>query len=118
MRESGRCWRGLVSLGFRFRHSIRILPGIRFNIGKRGVSTSIGVRGAHVTLGHGKVRETVGIPGTGISYTQTKGTHQEARSEAQLADVAEPLPKGKAWRGWLWISLIVVVAVVLLGHRP
>ena len=29
-------------MGFRFRRSIKILPGIRLNFGKRGVSTSIG----------------------------------------------------------------------------
>jgi len=54
----------------RFRRSVKILPGIRLNIGKRGVSTSIGVRGAHVTFGHGQVRETVGLPETGLSYTR------------------------------------------------
>jgi hypothetical protein len=96
-------------MSFRFRRSIRILPGLRLNIGKRGVSTSIGVRGAHITIGHGKVRETVGIPGTGLSYTATQGTHQEGHSEAQRAVVTEPLPKGRASRGWLWVSLIMVV---------
>ena len=40
-----------VSMGFRFRRTIKILPVIRLNVGKRGVSTSIGVRGAHVTVG-------------------------------------------------------------------
>ena len=50
---------------------------------------SIGVRGAHVTLGHGKVRETVGLPGTGLSYTHVDGTHQEGNSEAQAAAVPD-----------------------------
>ena len=54
---------------FRFRRSIRIAPGIRLNLGKSGVSTSVGERGAHVTLGHGHTRTTVGLPGTGLSYT-------------------------------------------------
>jgi uncharacterized protein DUF4236 len=94
-------------MGFRFRRSIRILPGIRLNFGKRGVSTSIGVRGAHVTVGHGKVRETVGLPGSGISYTHVEGTHQEAHSEAQQPTVPEPLPKGSARRRWSWIALAI-----------
>jgi hypothetical protein len=55
----------------RFRHSVRILPFLRLNIGKRGVSTSIGVRGAHITtVGHGQVRETVGLQGS-ASVTRT-----------------------------------------------
>jgi Protein of unknown function (DUF4236) len=57
---------------FRFRRSFKIAPGIRLNLSKLGVSTSIGERGAHVTIGHGKVRETVGLPGTGLSYTTTQ----------------------------------------------
>lgn len=97
-------------MGFRFRRSIRILPGIRLNIGKRGVSTSIGVRGAHITVGHGQVRETVGIPGSGLSYTHVDKTHGEVRREAQPAVVTEPLPQGRAWRGWLWILLFATIA--------
>jgi hypothetical protein len=104
-------------MGFRFRRSIRILPGLRLNVGKRGVSTSIGVRGAHVTIGHGKVRETVGLPGTGISYTQVEGTHAEPQGEAQPARVDEPLPKGNAWRGWLWIALLVAAIATATMRR-
>jgi hypothetical protein len=103
-------------MGWRFRRSVKILPGIRLNFGKRGVSTSIGVRGAHVTIGHGKARETVGIPGTGVSYTTTQGTHAEPPSEAPTAVVTEPLPKGKARRGWLWIALgLLIVAALVNG---
>jgi|SRR5882757_8857 len=99
---------------FRFRRSIKILPGVRLNLSRSGVSTSVGVRGAHITVGHGKVRETVGLPGTGLSYTHVEGTHQEDRSEAQPAEVQEPLPKGKSWRGWLWMGTILVIATYLL----
>jgi len=103
-------------MGWRFRRSAKILPGIRLNLSRSGVSTSVGVRGAHVTVGHGKVRETVGLPGSGVSYTHVGGTHQEARSEAQSVEVAEPLPNGKAWRGWLWLGAGVIVAAYLLWH--
>jgi hypothetical protein len=58
---------------FRFRRSFRIAPGILLNVGKRGVSTSIGGGGAHVTVGHGHTRTTAGVPGTGISYTAVAG---------------------------------------------
>jgi hypothetical protein len=98
-------------MGWRFRRSVKILPGIRLNFGKRGVSTSIGVRGAHVTVGKIGTRTTVGLPGSGISYTHVEGTRQEPQGEAQQLAVAEPLPKGKAWRGWLWIALAVAIVV-------
>jgi hypothetical protein len=55
---------------FRFRRSIKILPGVRWNIGKNSTSVSIGGRGLTYTVGTKGSRTTVGIPGTGVSYTQ------------------------------------------------
>ena len=104
-------------MGFRFRRSVRILPGIRLNFSRSGVSTSVGVRGAHVTVGHGKVRETVGLPGSGISYTHVEGTHADPQGEAQPAQVAEPLPKSSARRGWLWIALLVAAIATAIMRR-
>jgi hypothetical protein len=100
-------------MGFRFRRSLRLFPGVRVNLSRSGVSTSIGGRGAHITMGHGQVRETVGLPGTGLSYTHVEGTHQahqEGHSETQPQPGSDVLPKGRAWRGWLWISLLVIIA--------
>ena len=87
-------------MGFRFRRTIRILPGVRLNIGKTGVSTSVGVRGAHVTIGHGKVRKTVGIPGTGLSYTDVS----DARNKE-----SEPGRTG----GSVWIACLLLVLVLI-----
>lgn len=56
----------------RFQKRIKILPGISINLSKSGISTSIGPRGAKVTLGHGQQRTTVGIPGSGLSHTETQ----------------------------------------------
>jgi hypothetical protein len=107
-------------MGFRFRRSIRILPGIRLNIGKRGVSTSIGVRGAHVTFGRTGTRTTVGLPGSGLSYTHLEKPHQtaaEAPGEAQPPAIPDVLPKGRAWRGLLWVLLLVAIAWLLWRAR-
>jgi len=58
----------------RFRRSIRIAPGIRLNLGKRGISASVGVRGAHETFHiSGRRTTSVGIPGTGVSYIARSG---------------------------------------------
>ena len=59
---------------FNFRRRVTILPGLTLNFGKRGMSTSIGPRGAKLTMGGPRgSRVTLGIPGTGISYTMTSG---------------------------------------------
>jgi len=58
-------------MGFRFRKSIKIAPGIRLNLSKSGVSTSIGVRGL---TWNSRGRTTVSIPGSGVSFsTKTDG---------------------------------------------
>ena len=54
---------------FRFRRSFKILPGLRWNIGKKSSSFSLGGRGLHYTIGSAGARTTVGLPGTGMSYT-------------------------------------------------
>jgi hypothetical protein len=58
-------------MGLRFFHRTRLLPGLTLNLSKNGASLSAGVRGAHVTLNtRGELTETVGVPGTGVFYTQ------------------------------------------------
>jgi hypothetical protein len=56
-------------VGFRFRRSLRLAPGVRLNIGKRGVtSVSVGKRGATVNFGKRGVTGTASLRGTGLSY--------------------------------------------------
>lgn len=66
-------------MGFRFRRSITIAPGLRVNLGKRGVSLSAGVRGASLTLGSRGTYANLGMPGTGLSYRQKVGGGSEQR---------------------------------------
>ena len=37
-------------MGFRFRKSFKIAPGVRVNIGKKSVGISAGVKGARVSV--------------------------------------------------------------------
>ncbi|WP_045836949.1 DUF4236 domain-containing protein [Hyphomicrobium sp. 99] len=53
---------------FRFRKTISILPGVRINLSKTGVSGSLGGHGATVNVGKNGEQVTLGIPGTGLSY--------------------------------------------------
>jgi hypothetical protein len=56
-------------MGFRFRYSFKLMPGVQLNLSKGGMSTSLGTRGAWFTLGAKGARATVGLPGSGMSYT-------------------------------------------------
>lgn len=46
----------------RCRQSFTLFPGVRLNISKSGISTTIGVPGASVNLSSRGARATVGIP--------------------------------------------------------
>lgn len=107
-------------MGLRFRRSFRIIPGVRLNLSKSGVSTSIGRRGAWFTIGPRGTRSTIGIPGTGISYTEQ---HRRAATpdEEPVAALAQPIRKtppaqAVAWFVGILVTVIaLVVAIVYLG---
>ncbi|EIJ36221.1 DUF4236 domain-containing protein [Thiothrix nivea] len=56
-------------MGFRFRKSFSIMPGMRLNITHRGASTTIGGNGLTVNAGRRGIRGTASIPGSGLSYS-------------------------------------------------
>lgn len=84
-------------MGFRFRKSFRLLPGIRLNLSKSGMSTSIGRRGATVNLSERGARGTVGLPGTGLSYSQNLTSSGRRSSPGSTA------------------TLVVLLLVILAG---
>jgi hypothetical protein len=57
----------------RFRKIIKIAPGVKLNLSKGGVSFTFGKKGYHINVGKHGVRQTVGIPGSGISHTSYLG---------------------------------------------
>jgi hypothetical protein len=63
-------------MGFRFQKRIRILPGLRVNLSKTGLSTSFGGKGLTVNIRGDRVKTTVGAPGSGLSYSDTSKTSQ------------------------------------------
>ena len=58
-------------MGLNFRKSITILPGVKLNLSKSGVSASFGTKGIRQSISTtGRARTTLGIPGTGVYYTK------------------------------------------------
>jgi hypothetical protein len=54
----------------RARRSIKLGSGVKLNLNKRSVGLTVGGRGAHYTVNsRGQRTTTVGIPGSGVSYT-------------------------------------------------
>ena len=58
-------------MAWNYRKRIKIAPGIHLNFSNKGVSTSIGPKGAKVTFGKDGTYLNKSIPGTGL-YSREK----------------------------------------------
>ncbi len=95
-------------MGFRFRRSIRLVSGIRVNISKKGISSvSVGKHGATLNVGKTGVHETIGIPGTGISYRT--GNLAQGHQAPQQRPTQGPSPTTIRIVGFVLLFIIVVV---------
>jgi len=95
-------------MGFRFRKSIKLFPGIRINLSKSGVSTSVGVPGATVNFSDKGTRTTVGLPGTGMSYSE--------RISGNKAGPQPGEPEAQGSSNWLlWVIAAIFSGGVLYG---
>lgn len=61
-------------MGLRFRKSIKVAPGVKINLNKKSAGVTLGTKGAHYTINtSGKRTASVGLPGTGLSYSTFSG---------------------------------------------
>ncbi|WP_339806766.1 DUF4236 domain-containing protein [uncultured Marinobacter sp.] len=80
-------------MAFRFQRRIKIAPGIRLNVSKRGVGLSAGPRGATMSVGRRGVYGNVGVPGTGLSFreklnkTQKGGTGGRKGAQGEQGNI-------------------------------
>jgi hypothetical protein len=98
----------------RFRRTFHILPGVRINISRGGISTTIGPRGAHLTFNKQGVRQTVGLPGTGLSessYLVKNEADSETHKETQGA-ASEQEAREVGCFPWGCLAFILVACVI------
>lgn len=70
-------------MGLRYRKSFKLAPGVRMTVSKNGLGYSVGRNGMRVTKSaRGGLDGTVGLPGSGLSYTanldRSDASHQPA----------------------------------------
>jgi hypothetical protein len=93
-------------MGFRFRKSFKIAPGVKLNVGKKSMGVSVGAKGFRTSVNtSGRRTTTVGIPGTGLSYTSTSssGTKKKQTHPHEV----QVVPKNKT---------IALLLCVFLGY--
>lgn len=89
-------------MGFRFRKSVKLIPGVRLNLGKRGASVSVGGKGLTYNISKKGTRTTVGVPGTGVSYSSykpNKGQRAVRRTNPTL--------------GWIVLAFLAVALMAM-----
>ena len=92
-------------LGWRFRRTVKILPGVRLNLSRSGISTTLGRNGASINLGKRGTSATVGIPGTGLSHTSLMSRPSQYQgSQGGTPKVAKKFGCGS----WAVVALILV----------
>jgi hypothetical protein len=74
-------------VGWRFRRTVKILPGVRLNISRSGISTTLGPNGASINLGKRGTQTTVGIPGTGISHSSLMSPSTESGGDQKFSPI-------------------------------
>lgn len=94
-------------MALRFRKSIKIAPGLRINLSKSGVSTSIGGKGITANLSKRGTRITTGIPGTGISSS----TLYKAKAKASPSPPRE-YSSGEWIMAWVIGEVLAVVGAI------
>lgn len=114
-------------MGLRFRKSVSLGKGLRLNFGKKGVSLSAGVPGAHVTYSTtGRKTTSVGIPGTGVSYVKSEkiggkksgsGDTPSAPSEEDNLLGSNPPPKKKRGCAPFAVGAVVLVVIIALFQQ-
>lgn len=74
-------------MGLKVRKSIKIAPGVKLNVGKKSAGISVGGKGFHYSVNtSGRRTTTVGIPGTGISYSTSSGSASRKRHSTAQAN--------------------------------
>lgn len=111
-------------MGFRFRKSFKIAPGVKVNIGKKSVGMSIGGKRGGISFNSKSgTRARASIPGTGISYSaklgggkRKSGRKKGARKGSNFSTHANTGNYTPVCLRWWYIALIVVFAIGGFGN--
>ena len=102
-------------MGLRFRKSVKIAPGVKVNFNKKSTGVTFGGKGFHYTVNSkGKRTTSVGIPGTGLSYSTTSGGNSKkqktySNQTERSADTMDTATTKKWYQKTGYIILLLVL---------
>ena len=73
-------------MGLKFRKSIKIAPGVKLNLSNKSAGISFGTKGCRYSLNSsGRRTTTIGIPGTGLSYSHSSSGAKKSGAKTKSA---------------------------------
>ena len=111
------------TMPIRFRRTLNVLPGVRVNVSKHGISTTVGPRGMHLTFNRYGVRQDLGLPGTGLSESSyiVGGAQRRDAAEAEAARHVQSIHHGEGFGchlpgcGCLLLLLLIIGVAAYFG---
>ena len=104
-------------MGFRFRKSFKIAPGVKVNFNKKSAGVTFGGKGFHYTINSkGKRTTSVGIPGTGLSYSTTSCGNSTTKTKNSQGSAETMSASNKKWyqkTGYIILLLVLFFPVGL-----
>lgn len=75
-------------MGFRFRKSFKVAPGVKLNFNKKSTGVTFGNKGLHYTINSsGKRTASAGIPGTGLYYTESSSGSSKKKHDSFMQKI-------------------------------
>lgn len=110
-------------MGWRYRRSYKILPGLRMNVGSRGITSfSLGGRGVTVNMSKRGTKTTYSLPGTGISYQTHTKRQQTAKSlppaTAPVVQGPRTQPQQRPFKTYAAVGAAAVIGYLVLRPVP
>lgn len=103
-------------MGFRFRKSLNLGGGFRINFSKSGIGYSWGVKGYRITkTAKGTVRQTLSIPGTGISYVEEQSLKNQNKNHNKEF-LSNTIEEKMTFRLAFIISLTLAIIITIISY--
>lgn len=100
----------------RFQKRVKIAPGVRINLSRSGISTTVGAKGASVNIGKKGAYANLGLPGTGLSTRTKIGVKSTVLPDEQPAAFIDTPRKPSRWIWPLRILLGLIVVGIIRSY--
>lgn len=103
-------------MGWRFRKSFKIAPGVKLNVNKKSVGVTFGGKGAHYTINSkGTHTSSVGLPGTGLYYTDINNKNNQVKNLRKNNRISS---KSKRFFIFIFFTCIILAVYLSFSTSP